>query len=634
MTLANGRLNGTNTTHDIGGSIMVRDESVTVNRVDFVNNRAAQNGGVFNFIQAGVVGAFNDCTFTGNIAGDGGAIRVAANGTITVTNGVFTGNTATNAGGAISNVGGMVVVNGGSITANTANNVGVLGGGGVYNNNTAATTTLTNVAISGNTARLAGGGVFLGTGTLSLDSVTLTANTAASTGGGVYVTSGLFTMNNSTLTNNSSALGGGLVVTGNNGSPLVISKTTFQGNASGDAGGAIYVSANAAILQISDSLFAANTAVGNGGAIRQNDASTIEITNSTGSGNKANLGGGFHSVTAGTLKIFNSTIAYNTAGATGGGGIRMVSGVTELTNTIVSNNTSTNGADISTVSPFFVTTDRVLVSDSIGFTENPLTPTIFADAQLNPLANNGGPTQTHSLKVGSPAIDAGTNSLALSFDQRGQGRTYDDPLVTNAAGGDGTDIGAYEGQLASAAKVTSIVINNGAAQRSRVTTLKVNFDTPVTIANPNNAFTLNRVTPSAGSVTLNTVLDGSGLFATITFTGGLVDGAPGNYSIQDGRYTLTIVPAEFGGAGVDGNSGVLTSNNYNSTPYVDGSTPATGIFRLFGDGSGNGKVESDDFLAFRLAFLSSNDAFDFDGNGQVASPDFLSFRLNFLDQIV
>jgi hypothetical protein len=41
-------------------------------------------------------------------------------------------------------------------------------------------------------------------------------------------------------------------------------------------------------------------------------------------------------------------------------------------------------------------------------------------------------------------------------------------------------------------------------------------------------------------------------------------------------------------------------------------------------------VTSTDFLQFRLAFLSTQDAFDFDGSGTVDSSDFLRFRLNFL----
>src|SRR5207302_3758754 len=64
------------------------------------------------------------------------------------------------------------------------------------------------------------------------------------------------------------------------------------------------------------------------------------------------------------------------------------------------------------------------------------------NALLGLLANNGGPTLTHALLPGSPAIDAG-NSL-LATEQRGQPRTVDDPSVANASGGNASDIGAYE----------------------------------------------------------------------------------------------------------------------------------------------------------------------------------------------
>jgi hypothetical protein len=45
--------------------------------------------------------------------------------------------------------------------------------------------------------------------------------------------------------------------------------------------------------------------------------------------------------------------------------------------------------------------------------------------------------------AGSPAIDAGISG-GEAFDARGQPRTIDNPAVTNAFGGDGTDIGAFE----------------------------------------------------------------------------------------------------------------------------------------------------------------------------------------------
>src|SRR5207244_11402345 len=40
---------------------------------------------------------------------------------------------------------------------------------------------------------------------------------------------------------------------------------------------------------------------------------------------------------------------------------------------------------------------------------------------LGPLQNNGGPTPTMALLPGSPALDAGNNTNAPAFDQRGTG---------------------------------------------------------------------------------------------------------------------------------------------------------------------------------------------------------------------
>src|SRR5436190_2167770 len=65
---------------------------------------------------------------------------------------------------------------------------------------------------------------------------------------------------------------------------------------------------------------------------------------------------------------------------------------------------------------------------------------------LGPFQDNGGPTFTHALLPGSPAIDKGKNFNGSTTDQRGLPRTFDDPTVSNATGGDGTDIGAFEVQ--------------------------------------------------------------------------------------------------------------------------------------------------------------------------------------------
>jgi hypothetical protein len=69
-----------------------------------------------------------------------------------------------------------------------------------------------------------------------------------------------------------------------------------------------------------------------------------------------------------------------------------------------------------------------------------LTP-LTADPLLQPLADNGGPTQTHALGWPSPALDAGT-SQGDTTDQRDMTRPVDIPTISNA--NDGADIGAVE----------------------------------------------------------------------------------------------------------------------------------------------------------------------------------------------
>jgi len=120
------------------------------------------------------------------------------------------------------------------------------------------------------------------------------------------------------------------------------------------------------------------------------------------------------------------------------------------------------------------------------------------------------------------------------------------------------------------------------------------------------------------------VIDASGTFVTITFTGGSVDAN----SLADGRYTLTAVAAQFNSPGLDGDGNGTGGDDYSLI-----GTPANGLFRLFGDSDGNGTVNGSDFLAFRLAFLGNSPNFDFDGDGQVSGTDFLQFRLRFLQTV-
>ncbi|MEM9354362.1 MAG: choice-of-anchor Q domain-containing protein [Planctomycetota bacterium] len=80
--------------------------------------------------------------------------------------------------------------------------------------------------------------------------------------------------------------------------------------------------------------------------------------------------------------------------------------------------------------------NRFVSIESTHFDINPL---------LGPLADNGGPTQTHALLPGSQALEAG---VSVGYDQRGLAAPIDLPGIPNAVGGDGRDIGAYEAQIA------------------------------------------------------------------------------------------------------------------------------------------------------------------------------------------
>jgi hypothetical protein len=64
---------------------------------------------------------------------------------------------------------------------------------------------------------------------------------------------------------------------------------------------------------------------------------------------------------------------------------------------------------------------------------------------LAPLADNGGPTLTHALRRGSPAIDGGDPSFSyFPYDQRGTG--FERVIDGNGDGTAVVDIGAYEVQ--------------------------------------------------------------------------------------------------------------------------------------------------------------------------------------------
>jgi hypothetical protein len=183
---------------------------------------------------------------------------------------------------------------------------------------------------------------------------------------------------------------------------------------------------------------------------------------------------------------------------------------------------------------------------------------------------------------------------------------------------------AWVARLDGPPRVLSVQVNGGEAQRSRVTSVAVTFDQPVTFPGlPADAFQLRRQSDNtivnlAASIN-NT---GPGTVVTLTFTGGAVQFG----SLADGRYTLTI-----DGALVSNANGALDGNGDGTAgdDFVLASTGTSGVFRLFGDSNGDATVNSTDFASFRTVFGLGASIFDFNNDGQTNAGDFAEFRKRF-----
>ena len=240
-------------------------------------------------------------------------------------------------------------------------------------------------------------------------------------GGGVLNDHGTMTITACTISNNSAnqtgfaglpSEGGGIL---NDSGSLIITNSTISGNTSSATN--------------SEPTFGA-TAFGGG----VHNSGSMTITNCTISGNSAvgptsldtGKGGGISN--SGLLQITSSTIAHNSAsGGNGafGGGIYGV-GSTRTDSSILALNSAPIGPDFTGAAGLVATgyniignnADAVINSqptDQIG------TPAAPIDPLLEPLADNGGPTLTHALQSGSPAINRG-DPAAPPQDQRGYGR--------------------------------------------------------------------------------------------------------------------------------------------------------------------------------------------------------------------
>ena len=313
-------------------------------------------------------------------------------------------------GGAILNKGGTLEVRDSTLTRNHAQS----GGGAIANES--GTLSLVNSVVSWNSAD-SGGGISNGyTGILYVATSTLSNNTAAGSGGGIYTPGGTVNVTQSTLSGNAAYVSGGAIA-GQQGT-VNVAMSTLSGNWAHIRGGGVY--GDRCMLEITNSTLSGNSA-SEGGGIFGDESCILQVTNSTLTGNMAQFSGGGiacdYNLTYTTLR--NSVVAANFATLEPDVFYpRYGSGTLSSSNNLIG---QTSGE-----TPLVDGKDGNLV----GTSEDPIDP------MLGPLTDNGGPTFTHALLDGSPAIDAGDDSHVYGFtDQRGRARLY------------GTvDMGAFEVQ--------------------------------------------------------------------------------------------------------------------------------------------------------------------------------------------
>jgi predicted outer membrane repeat protein len=223
------------------------------------------------------------------------------------------------------------------------------------------------------------------------------------------------------------------------GSNLTIQSTTFYSNTSGHGGGAIY-NVTGAEATITDTTFTDNLAAEGGGAIFVSGGD-IHLTNSTLSGNRAADGGAFFGYQF-TNSTFTHVTAYGNQVSVSYGGVYLgASANLVLSNSIIAG--SIGGVDCAYDSTSGNVFDNGynIVQDGTCLTE---ASSLGVNPKLEPLADNGGPTETHALMEDSPAIDMiPANACVVATDQRGMHRPQGMACDTGAFEADATGFSVF-----------------------------------------------------------------------------------------------------------------------------------------------------------------------------------------------
>lgn len=511
-------LSGTITLSPAAGVFQISD-SVTIMGLGTSNLTIDGNGGATTSRIFDITVGAGDVSLKGMklkdgapAAGNGGAIRSATLGLLTISDSVITGSTAPARGGAIYTAGNLLLANTtiGGTAVGDANTAGS-DGGGIYT--PAGSITLTNSAVVGNTATTGpGGGIDATFGIVNLQNSSVVGNTANTSGGGI------------------------------NSTTVVGQYSTISGNSSTTStGGGI----DAVTIMLKNSTVAYNTAVLGGGGV---SGSNVMLQNATITKNSGGFGvGGIATTTS--LSVHNSIIALNTT-------IGALPDLNAPATTTVGYSLIGESGTIPNAGQFAITGATPGSQNASGnYVGNAVAamPIVLADvfgAAGGALADNGGPTQTIALLAGSLAIDAGSNALAASptkGDQRGLPFARISPFGTGKV-----DMGAFELQQATAGNHDPVLANAIADQSALVDNLFA-FQIPV------NAFTDQ---------------DGDALTYTATLTGGGALPAWLTFNPASRSFTGTPTAADTGTISIhvtatDNKGGVVPSDDFTLTVSTD-----------------------------------------------------------------
>jgi hypothetical protein len=207
--------------------------------------------------------------------------------------------------------------------------------------------------------------------------------------------------------------------------------TITRGWTSGDGGGVL----NYGTLTLTDSTLTADKAA-YGGAIMTSGGSLRLVDCTIAADSAANSGGGIEAQN--DITVISSTFTNDVADAGDGGAIDNPVGgehTISIEDSILSGDSGGHGPEVANA---VVSLGHNLVSntaDSSGWIGSDITG---ESADLGPLGDYGGPTQTVPLEYGSPGVGAGIAVAGVTTDQRG------DPWPAS-----GPDIGAFQGILVS-----------------------------------------------------------------------------------------------------------------------------------------------------------------------------------------